>query len=51
MRQYDVKFVIVGQLELITYPEQGLEKFSQLAEAGMLDRVFQNEGVEIYRLN
>jgi uncharacterized membrane protein len=45
--QYDVKYVYVGELERITYPESGLEKFDQM-EAFGLKKVYTGGPVTIY---
>ena len=49
LRRYDVAYVVVGELERIYYSEAGLSKFSQMAEQGLLRRVYSNRGVVIYR--
>ena len=51
LRRYEVKYVVVGDLERILYTESGLSKFPRLAESGLLRQVFQNEGVSIYRVD
>jgi len=51
LRRFDVKYIVVGELEKIYYDPAGLEKFSTLAEIGLLQRVFQNDGVSIYQVN
>ncbi|MDA0264002.1 MAG: DUF2298 domain-containing protein [Chloroflexi bacterium] len=45
MRQYRVKYVVVGDLERIAYPGQGLDKFDNLAK-----KVFENQGAAIYEI-
>ena len=47
--QYEVKYIVVGELERIYYSQEGIRKFSELADAGFIEPVFQNEGVLIYR--
>ena len=49
LRKYRVQYVIVGQLERAYYPSQGLGKFQAMA-GRELDLVFQNEGVQIYKV-
>jgi YYY domain-containing protein len=49
LHKYDVRFIIVGQLERINYPGAGLEKFS--AFDGYLWRmVYQDRDTEIYQV-
>ena len=50
LREYDVRYIVVGQLERLYYEEQGLAKFENGLLDGNLERVFENEDVKIYRL-
>ena len=50
LRQYDVRYVVVGDLERIFYPGDGLAKFDRMAERGAATRVFDNGHVTIYQL-
>jgi len=43
LRQYRVKYVVVGDLERINYPGDGLKKFENLGE-----KVFENQGTAIF---
>ncbi|RUA19847.1 MAG: hypothetical protein DSY79_12600 [Chloroflexi bacterium] len=43
LRRYQVKYVVVGDLERITYPGKGLNKFETLGR-----KVFENQGTAIY---
>jgi uncharacterized membrane protein len=45
-----VRFVYVGPLERALYAGLGLDKFTTLVEQGLLARVYQNEGVDIYEV-
>ena len=51
LRQYNVKYIVVGDLERILYDVGGLSKFSDLADSGRIRQVFRNEGVSIYRVD
>jgi YYY domain-containing protein len=46
LKQYNVKYVVVGDLERITYPGAGLQKFENLGR-----KVFENQGTAIYESN
>ena len=46
LKQYNVKYVVVGDLERITYPGDGLQKFENLGR-----KVFENQGTAIYESN
>ena len=43
LRQYRVKYVVIGDLERITYPGEGLRKFDEMAK-----KVFDNQETAIY---
>ena len=49
LRRYGVGYVVVGDLERIFYSGAGLEKFVELAEEGLAEKVFENQGITIYR--
>ncbi|MCH8223152.1 MAG: glycosyltransferase family 39 protein [Chloroflexi bacterium] len=49
LRKYDVKYVYVGDVERLYYPDDGLDKF-ETALSDDLDTVFQNDKVTIYRV-
>ena len=44
-----MKYVIVGQLEQLYYPQEGLGKFQAMA-GSELDLVYQNDKVKIYEV-
>ena len=46
MRQYRVQYVVIGDLERVTYPGDGLAKFDHLGK-----KVFENYGTTIYKAN
>ena len=50
LREYEVEYIVVGELERVYYPASGLKKFDNMAEAGSLDLVYQNPGVKLYRV-
>ena len=49
LRHYGVAYVVVGELERLNYPAEGLAKFEAMAESGMLRKVYENEGTTIFR--
>ncbi len=50
MQRFNVAYIVVGQLEHAFYDEEGLAKFDAMAQAGTLERVYQNERTTIYRV-
>jgi YYY domain-containing protein len=51
IQKYGVEYIYVGQLEWVLYDPQGLLKFDQMADAGLLEEVYRNDGTSIYRVN
>ncbi|MHB1131710.1 MAG: hypothetical protein ACYC4L_04910 [Chloroflexota bacterium] len=49
LRKYDVRYVIVGELERAYYPAAGLAKFDTLV-GSQLDLVYDYQGVKIYQV-
>ena len=49
MEQYEVEYIIVGQLEEVYYPEAGLDKFVRFEEDGLTEVWYENPGVKVYR--
>ena len=49
LQRYGVTYVVMGELERLNYPPEGLAKFEAMAESGMLRKVYENEGTEIFR--
>jgi YYY domain-containing protein len=47
--EYDVEYIIVGQMEEVYYPEEGLMKFAQF-EGELWEKVYSNTGTTIYRV-
>jgi YYY domain-containing protein len=50
LREYSVRYIVVGPLERAYYEASGLAKFEQMASNGVLHTVFRNEGVTIYEV-
>ena len=48
--RYDVKYVYVGELEKMYYPQNGLAKLDRMVQDGMLHVVYQNPGVRVYEV-
>jgi len=48
--QHRISYIYVGQLERVTYPSQGLEKFETMRGQGTLELVYENPKVRIYRV-
>ena len=49
LREYEIKFIVVGELERAYYSPAGLKKFSELAAEGLIRPVFRNDGVVLYQ--
>lgn len=49
LEQYEVEYIVVGQLERIYYPEEGWSKFDQ-QEGFLWKQVYHNEQTSIYRV-
>jgi YYY domain-containing protein len=50
LRFYNVRYIIVGELERITYRESGLAKFEAMVAQGLLEVVYDQDGDKIYRV-
>jgi len=48
LREYAVRYVVVGPMERAYYPAEGLAKLNALAAQGELEVAYQNPGVTIY---
>jgi YYY domain-containing protein len=48
--RYDVRYVYVGELEKMAYPQDGLAKLDRMVQDGMLRVVYQNPGVKVYEV-
>ena len=51
LQNYRVEYVVLGDLERIFYPGEGLHKFDIMAQEGIAARVFDNGHTTIYQLN
>ena len=49
LRRYDVEYIVVGELERLYYGDAGIAKFDAMAGEGVIEPVFRNQGVAIYR--
>ena len=49
MRLYGVTYVVVGELERLNYRSEGLAKFETMSEAGLLNKVYENQKTVIFR--
>jgi uncharacterized membrane protein len=47
---YDAGYLYVGKLEEAYYAPEGLAKFEQMEELGMLREVYRNEGAVVYEV-
>ncbi|MFC1464300.1 MAG: DUF2298 domain-containing protein [Candidatus Brachytrichaceae bacterium NZ_4S206] len=50
LRRYDVRYVIVGEMERLYNDPAGFDKFDAMVEAGDLRIAYQNPGVTIYEV-
>ncbi|MFQ5856588.1 MAG: DUF2298 domain-containing protein [Anaerolineae bacterium] len=50
IRELNISYIYIGQLERTVYDSGGLEKFEHMREAGDLELVYQNTEVKIYRV-
>jgi uncharacterized membrane protein len=51
LRFYDVSYVIVGNLERAYYPPDGLAKFDEMVERGLLNVVYEEGDTLVYHVN
>jgi YYY domain-containing protein len=49
LSRYEVRYIVVGELERAYYSPAGLQKFEAMAEKGLIEPVFGNPGVVIYQ--
>jgi uncharacterized membrane protein len=50
LKKYNVKYVIVGQLERAFYVPEGIAKFERMAQAGLLKPVFTAGQTTVYEV-
>ena len=50
LREYDVAYAYVGELERLYYPANGLATFVVMAQQGALATAYEGEGVTVYRV-
>jgi uncharacterized membrane protein len=48
LRKYDVRYIVVGQLERNYYPAEGLSKFERMVLEGSLQKVYTDGSTAIY---
>ncbi len=51
LRHYDVSYLIVSNLERAYYPREGLAKFDQMVQLGLLEVVYQQGVARVYAVN
>lgn len=51
IRHYEIGYIIVARLEQITYTAEGLAKFDEMVELGLLEVVYEENGDKIYRVD
>ncbi len=50
LHKYDVEYIYVGELERAFYSAAGIDKFDHMRVKGLLDLVYENQEVRIYRV-
>ena len=50
LEEYDVAYVVVGDLERGYYGERGVAKFEAMVEDGSLTLAYANDGTRVYRV-
>ena len=49
LREFEVEYIVVGELERAYYAAAGLRKFDEMVDQGSLRLVYQNPGVRVYQ--
>ena len=47
---YNVQYIVVGDLERIFYPQEGVDKFRDMANRGLIRTAYSNQGTTIYEV-
>ncbi|HIQ04690.1 MAG TPA: hypothetical protein EYH31_03240, partial [Anaerolineae bacterium] len=50
IRDLHISYIYIGKLERTVYPPDGIAKFDRMADMGLLEVVFRNQEVTIYRV-
>jgi len=50
MQKMAVRYIYIGQLERTVYPPEGIAKFEQMAQQGLLNVPYRNQAVTIYQV-
>jgi uncharacterized membrane protein len=50
IRFYHIQYIIVGGLERAYYPTEGLLKFEDMVEAGLLEKVYEEGRSTVYKV-
>lgn len=51
LRQYNVTYIYLGELERAYYTPEGIDKFQQMVDSGLLQIVYQDDAVTIYKMS
>ena len=51
LNRYHVSYVYVGLYERAVYDPNGLSKFEAMASSGLLTKVYDAQGVQIYKVS
>ena len=51
LQKYGVDYIYVGELERVYYSAEGLAKFEQMVKANLLQTVYRQNGVTIYKVS
>ena len=50
INKYSIELIIIGSLERIYYPEEGIRSLKSLEEEKLMDKIYSNEETTIYRM-
>ncbi|MBZ0276327.1 MAG: DUF2298 domain-containing protein, partial [Anaerolineae bacterium] len=51
IQHYKISYIVVSSLERAYYPPEGLAKFNEMVDLGLLEVVYQQGGATLYRVN